>query len=351
MVESFDTTAAQSPVTSPAPGDQTSRAGTPGPTSIRLLNWGRYLSPETLQGFEAETGIRVDETTINSNEEFIRRLSIGERYDVIIPEDWAAEVLIDAGLLQPLDMRLLPNWEHVTQPYFQAPPYDSGADGVKYTSIFCFGTEGFAVRLDRIAMPRLTWQMLYDPAYRGQIVMLDGSREVLGPALFLLASDPNTTDQSLLDAATAMAATQRSLVTGYDTQGAAQSIIDGTPIVECWDGDVAAAITQGAPGIRYVLPAEGYRVWADAPCIPANAFAPAAAHLFLNYLLEPRVAARNADHSGYQPVAPAADPLVRSLVQRSMRPTDEQIKAGTFLRDLGEFNAAFERSYAKVRGV
>ena len=140
----------------------------PGPASIRLLNWGRYLSAETLEGFEAECGIRVDETTINSNEEFIRRISAGERYDVIIPEDWAAEVLIDAGLLQPLDMELLPNWEHVTQPYFQSPPYDARADGHKYTSIFCFGTEGFAVRLDQIAMPKKSWQMLYDPEYAGR---------------------------------------------------------------------------------------------------------------------------------------------------------------------------------------
>ena len=329
--------------------DLYSSSGAPDPASIRLLNWGRYLSVDTLEGFEAETGIRVDETTINANEEFIRRVAAGERYDVIIPEDWAAEVLIDAGLLQPLDMDLLPNWEHVTQPYFQAPPYDPGSDGVKYTSIFCFGTEGFAVRLDRIAMPKRSWQMLYDPDYRGQIAMLDGSREVLGPALFLLGADPNTTDPGLLDQAAAMAVAQKPLVTMYDTKALARRIVDGTPVVECWDGDVAAAITQGAPGIRYVLPTEGYRVWADAPCIPANAYEPAAAHRFLDYLLEPRVAAANADIMGYQPVVPAADPLVRSLVQRSMRPTDEQMQAGTFLRDLGEFNVAFEQCYAKVR--
>ena len=329
--------------------DNGSAAGAPRPSSIRLLNWGRYLSADTLEGFEAETGMRVAETTINSNEEFIRRVTIGERYDVIIPEDWAAEALIDAGLLQPLDLDLLPNWEHITQPLFRSPPYDPGTDGLKYTASFCFGTEGFAVRLDRIAAPKKTWQMLYDPQYAGQIAMLDGSREVLAPALYLLGADPNTTDPALLDQATAMAAAQKPLVTRYDTQAAAQTILEGTAIVECWDGDVAAAITQGAPGIRYILPIEGYRVWADAPCIPANAPHTAAAHRFLDYLLDPRVAARNADHSGYQPVAPAADSLVRSLVQRSMRPSDEQIQAGTFLRDLGAFNAAFERAYSGVR--
>jgi len=321
------------------------------PSSIRLLNWADYLSAHLLKSFEAETGIRVDEICVERNDDFITRVSAGERYDVIMPTDWAAEALLKAELLQPLNMELLPNWANVTQPYFQAPPYDPGVGGAKYTSVCYFGTEGFAVRLDRIAAPKKSWQMLYDPDFAGQITMLDGSREVLGPALFLLGADPNTKDQALLDQAAAMAVAQKPLVTMYDTTALAKRIVEGTPIVECWDGDVAAAITQGAPGIRYMLPAEGYRVWADAPCIPTNAFEPAAAHLFLNYLLEPHVAAANADIMGYQPVVPAADPLIRSLVQRSMRPTDEQMRGGTFLRDLGEFNGAFERSYSKVRGA
>ncbi len=321
------------------------------PSSIKLLNWADYLSADLLKGFEAATGIRVDETWVDRNDDFIVRVAAGERYDVIMPTDWAAEALLNAGLLQPLDLELLPHWEQVTQPYFQAPPYDPGVGGRKYTSVCYFGTEGFAVRLDRIAMPRKSWQMLYDPDFAGQISMLDGSREVLGPALFLLGADPNTTDAALLEQAAAMAVAQKPLVTMYDTKALARHILDGIPIVECWDGDVAAAISQGAPGIAYVLPSEGYRVWADAPCLPANAYEPAAAHRFLDYLLEPHVAAANADIMGYQPVVPAADPLVRSLVQRSMRPTDEQMRGGTFLRDLGESNAVFERSYAKVRSA
>jgi len=55
--------------------------------------------------------------------------------------------------------------------------------------------------------------------------------------------------------------------------------------------------------------------------------------------------------SGYQPVVPAADPLIRGLAQRSMRPTDEQMARGTFLRDLDAFNATFEHSYAKVQAA
>ena len=320
-------------------------------TSIRLLSWANDLSPDLLSGFEAKTGIRVDEVNVERNDDFIARVRAGERFDVIVPMDWAAEVLIHVGLLQPLDLDLLPNWEHVTQPYFQAPPYDPGTGGEKYTSVCFFGTQGFAARLDHVAVPKKSWQMLYDPDHRGHIAMLDGSRELLGPALFLLGADPNTTDRAMLAAATAMAVEQKSLVTLYDTQAIHQHIVDGIPLVQCWDGDVAAAITRGVSGIVYVLPDEGYQVWADAPCIPANALDPIGAHRFLDYLMDPQVAAHNADASGYQPVVPAAEPLIRSLVQRSMRPSDEQMARGTFLRDLGSFNEAFDLAYAKVRGT
>jgi spermidine/putrescine transport system substrate-binding protein len=323
--------------------------GTRKPAAIKLLNWAGYFRPSLLAEFEAETGIHVHETRVSANEEFIRRVTAGERYDVINPTDWAAEALVNAGLVQPLDMESLPNWTHVARTRFAAPRYEAGGD--KYTSVFCFGTEGFAARIDMLPAVRQSWEMLYDPDFSGQIAMLDGSREVLGPALFRLGASPNTTDQAVLDEATAMAMEQRPLVVGYGAQVAVEHIVQGTPLVECWDGNAMAAISRGVPQVRFVMPREGFRIWADAPCIPANAAEPAAAHLLLNYLLEPSVTAKNVDYTGYQPVAPAADPLIKSALQRSMRPTDERLARGTFLRDLGDFNTAFARAYARVRSV
>ena len=320
-------------------------------SSIKVLNWADYFSPELLDGFYEDTGIRVDETYIERNDEFVSRIAAGERYDVIMPTDWAAEALIKADLLQPLDFDRIPNWSNVTQPRFKAPPYDSGASGVKYTSVCHFGIEGFAVRLDAIPAPRRSWQMLYDPELSGHISMLDGIREVLAPALFLLHGDPNATDEIIIKEATAMALAQRPLVAVYDSADPVRRLVEGIWVVNCWDGDAASAISRGVPGVQFILPAEGYTVWADAPCIPANAENPAGAHRLLNYILEPRVAARNADLLGYQPVVPAAEPLIRSLVLRSLRPTEAQVNKGVFMRDLGSATAAYERAYEDVLGT
>jgi len=321
------------------------------PAKITVCNWTGYIDQAMLRRFEREQGIKIEYVTFTSNEQLLSRMNEGRVYDVIFPEEWAAEVLIKAGKLRALDMDLLPNFKNVTDPSFRDPPYDPGTGGKKYTAVYFFGTEGFAARLDKINDPGESWAIMYDAQYRGKMTMLDGSREILGPALLTLGYGLNTTDQDELDRATTKALGQKRLVRAYDSVNQATLIRNGQPLTECWDGDAVDAMNKvGISTIRYVLPKEGYMVWSDAPSIPVNAPSPYGAHLFLDFLMEPSVAAANADSTGYQPVVAAADPLMKSLVQRAMRPTSEQIAGGTFPRDLGDFNAAFDEAYKKIVG-
>ncbi len=320
------------------------------PASIRVHNWYAYISKQAIAQFEHETGIKVEYSLFDSNEQLVAQIEADKPYDVIFPEEWAAEVLIKAGKLAPLDMSLLPNFDNVTDPTFRSPPYDPGTGGKKYTTVYMFGTEGFAVRLDKIPDPPESWAPLYEEKYRQQVSLLDGAREVLGPALFMLGSNLNCTDQAMLDKATRKATAQRPLVSVYDSNTQVNRMQAGLPLVECWDGDAVQAMDRiGVSKIRYILPREGYMVWADAPSIPASAPSPYGAHLFLDFLMDPKVAGLCASHIGYEPVIEAADPLITSMVQRAMRATPEQIAGGTLPRDLGDFTDSYTKAYAKVR--
>jgi spermidine/putrescine transport system substrate-binding protein len=319
------------------------------PATLNVHNWSGYMAPKVIKQFEADQGIKIKLTEFDSTDQCVKQIKQGGAYDVIFPEAWGAEILIKAGLLTPLDMSLLPNFKNVTQPTFQKPPYDPGTDGKKYTSVYFFGTMAFAVRLDKIATPQQSWEMLFDPKYKQKISMLDGSRDVLGPPLWMAGTDPNTTDQAQIDAATQKLIEQKPLVTVYSSTGTTDRLIAGLPVVQCWDGDAAYVMNKlGLEKCRYILPAEGYSVWADAPCVPTAAASPYGAHLLLNYLLDPAVAAANANFTGYQPVVEAADPMIKSLVQRALRPTTEQLEVGTFNEDLGEAAAIYDAAYAKV---
>ena len=323
------------------------------PGTLRIYNWSEYTSPKVLKEFERKYGVKCDLMLYDSNEQLTAHLKKKpDAYDVVVPEDAFVSVLASAGLIRPLDMSLIPNFEYVTEASFRRPPFDPGTDGKKYSVPYMFGTIGVAVRLDKVADPGSSWSIMYDPRYKGRMSMLDGSREVLGPALFALGHSLNTTDQGELDEATAKAIEQKPLVRVYSGSGMAGRMVSGLPLVECWDGDVVTAMNQiGISKLKYLLPDEGYNVWMDGVCIPASSPNPYAAHLFLNFLLDPVNAAESAGYIGYQPVVSAADPLIKNLVQRAMRPTPEIIAKGTFVKDLGSFNAAYDEAWAKVQAA
>lgn len=322
------------------------------PASIGFYNWTEYTAPKVLKRFEKETGVKVDLSLYDSNEELYATLEKGTAaYDVVNPESAWVSIMARAGLVQPLDMSLIPNFDaNVTTELFRAPPFDPGTDGVKYSVPYMFGTVGIGVRTDKVADPPNSWSLIYDPRFKGQISMLDGAHEILSPALFSLGYSPNTTDQGELDEATAMAIAQKKLVKMYDSTNMTDNMTAGLPIVQCWDGDAILAMNRmGISKLRYVLPDEGYTAWMDGLCVPKNAPSPYGAHLFLDFLLEPQNSADCANFIGYQPAVDAADPLIESLVQRAMRPTPEVIAKGTLGVDLGDFEKAFQAAYKKVQ--
>jgi spermidine/putrescine-binding protein len=317
--------------------------------SLRLLCWDDYLAPTVLSRFETETGIRVDGVWYTGEDAAAARVLSGEPFDVVVASDYVAERYRKAGILRALDMDRLPGFAAVTDERLRKPPCDPETDGHKYLSVLYFGTEGLAVRIDEVSRVPLSWELAFDPQFAGRIAMLDEAREALSAALYLLGESPNSTDHDVLERATAMLIEQRPLVARYDSDTPWRSIVDGVAIVQCFGGDVARAINKGITQVRYVRPREGFTIWIDGPCIPVSAIDPDAAYRFIEFLLNPEVAAANADHSGYHPVVSAADPLIKSLVQRSMRPTREQVETGTFLADLGDANLVYESCYRRIR--
>jgi spermidine/putrescine transport system substrate-binding protein len=331
---------------SPTPMDTTL------PSQLNLWNWAGYISPKVLKDFEKEYGVKCVVKPIRSLEASVRELgSQPSAYDVFFSADTYITPLREAGLLRPLDMSLIPNFANVTQQAFRSPPFDPGSDGDKYTVPYMFGTVGIAVRIDKVADPGESWDMLFDPRNRGQVGMIQLMREMFSAALFSLGYSPNTTSQSELDEATdALIKQKRLYAQNIDMTAPATVIINGNGFTECWDGDAIYAMNElGLKRVRYVLPSEGYIVWSDALCIPKKAASPYAAHLFLNFILDPANAAACANFLGYQPVVEAADPLIKSMMQRSLRPTEDVLARGVFIEDVGDFTAQYEAAFKKVQ--
>ena len=322
------------------------------PKEIHIYNWSDYMSPECLENFEAEYGVKVRESYYDGNETMYAKLQAGATgYDVIFPTDMWVTILRKSDLLQPLDMALIPNFANVTQEVFQKPAFDNPdtQDGNKYSVPYMFGTTGYAATLAKVPAPQDSWIQLWDPAYERQISMLNAPRETLGVGLIKLGYSPNTTSQEELDQAVQQLIDQKPLVLKYDSTNTRRSIVEGLALTHCWDGDVALAIKAiPAEGVSYVLPSEGYIVWADGIAIPKVAPNPYAAHLFLNFMLDPKNVGAAADYIGYQPVVTAAMQYVTNESQVAMRPTDEVIEAGYLAEDVGDFQRNYDDAWREV---
>ena len=102
---------------------------------ITVYNWGQYISDGTddsmdvIKEFEAETGIKVNYLTFDSNESMYTKLKTGgTSYDVIIPSDYMVAKLISEDMLEPIDFSNVPNFEYIDAT-FRNQSYDPGNAG------------------------------------------------------------------------------------------------------------------------------------------------------------------------------------------------------------------------------
>lgn len=341
--------AAASP--SPTPMDTTL------PEKLFIYNWSDYSSQEVYRDFEEQFGVRVVETFYDGNEELVTKLKAGASgYDVIIPTDKWVTNLSKSDLIMPLDMSLIPNFaKYVTDPLFQKPAFDNPDEqgGKKYSVPYMFGTTGMGVRRDKVENADAvdSWAIMWDPKYKGGISMLNEPVEGINVALMLLGLPANSTEQAHIDQATQKLIEQKPLVSQYTSTVDKRLMIQGVPLVHCWDGDAAMAMRDVGDKLRYVLPKEGFMLWMDGIAIPATAPSPYAAHLFLNFILDPINAAGAANYIGYQPGVPGAMEYVTDPVQKAMHPTPEILNAGEMPVDLGAFEQMYQDAWAEVKSA
>jgi spermidine/putrescine transport system substrate-binding protein len=322
------------------------------PEQINIFNWSDYMSPQVLKDFESAYGVKVKETFYDGNEALFAKLRAGATgYDVIFPTDMWVTILMKADLIQPLNMDYIPNWKYVTDAVFQKPTFDNPDNngGKKYSVPYMFGTTGYAAILAKVPSPMDSWDQLWDEKYKGDISMLNAPRETLGVGLIRNSYSPNTLSQEELDAAVASLVEQKPLVLKYDSTNTRRSIVQGQALTHCWDGDVGLAVKSIPPeDVRYVLPSQGYIVWADGIAIPKATENLYAAHLFLNHMLDPKQAGQAADYIGYHCAVAEGAQYVTNELQRSMRPTPEQIASGKLAEDVGEFQSQYDQAWQNV---
>ena len=316
---------------------------------LNLYIWSGYLAPDTLKVFEQRFQARVQCDLYDSVEALLAKLQSGNSgYDIVVPSDYAVQILQRQRWLSPLDKAQIPNLERNLDPQFLGRPFDPGN---LYSVPYTWGTTGIGYRKDRVGQIADGWQVLWDAQYRGKIVMLDDMRENFGAALKLSGFSINSRDPVQLEAAKALLDKQKPLLQAYNSSNFQDLLVSGDAwLVQGWNGQIVKAAREN-PNIGYFLPKEGTTLFIDSFCIPAGASHKALAHQFINYMLEPETAAAVVNHTGYTVANRAARPYINKafLNNPALFPDSTLLDKCEMLEDLGDTALVVDRLWTEVR--
>jgi putrescine transport system substrate-binding protein len=323
---------------------------------LNVYNWSDYIQPSIIKDFETETGIHVNYDVFDSNEILETKLLTGHtNYDVVVPSAAFMERQLQADIYQKLDKSLLPNLKNL-DPGIQAALaiYDPGnqyaVDYMWITSGIGYNAAAIQARLPDA--PVDSWRMIFDPAVISKfadcgVSILDAPSEVVATALLYIGKNPNSDSPEDLKAAEQVLKAIRPYIRYVDSSRYIDNLANGEICLALgWSGDIKQAHDRALEAnkgidLKYSIPHEGAIVNLDVLVIPADAPHAKNAHLFIDYLLRPGVAAQNSNLIKYanavavdlQPLAPAVrndqgvfpPPEVRArLVPERARPPDYQ---------------------------
>ncbi len=272
-------------------------------TQLNLYGWSAYVPQKLLDDFQAKYGIKVNYDTYASNEEMLAKLQAGASgYDVAIPSDYVVHIMIKQGMLEPLDLTKIPNFANLDKRFINRD-YDPGN---KYTVPYQWGTSALVYDKTKVPVEPKSWADLWDPKYKGRLVMLDDEREMLGMALQVLGYDRNSTDPDQIQKAEQKLIDLKPNILLFDSSVPENSIISG----DAWAGLVyngnASLAYRSDPNVVYICPTEGCGIWFDNLAIPKGAPHMDAALAFLNWVLDPQQSCLITEEFPYSSVNSAA---------------------------------------------
>ena len=278
-----------------------------GQATLALYNWGDYLAPEVLTRFTAATGARATQDYYLAEAELVAKLRAGAAYDVVFPIDYLISRMHKQGLLRALDRAALPGLANLDP---RLPAWEK--DGQVFAVPYLWGTTGIGYDSEKVEAPT-SWKALFDPRYAGRISVIDSKGDVFDQALLAAGMDINSTDKpAIRETVYPMLVAQKQLLRAYDANPARALVAGETWIAQIDSGDLLRAQKQ-RPSLRYVIPDEGAVLWADYVAVPKAARVPELALRFVEFLLDPEIAAINANYLRY--ATPNKTAIERGLVE------------------------------------
>lgn len=147
---------------------------------LTCLEWGGYDDPAYFQPYAAKHGGSPNFSIFSGEEEALAKVLAGFAADVMHPCNYSVGRFVNAGVAAAIDTSRLSNWKDIF-------PILQTAEGVVdngqvFMAPADWGNASIAYRTDLVddafkADP--SWAIMYDPAYKGKVSMLDNELVIM----------------------------------------------------------------------------------------------------------------------------------------------------------------------------
>ncbi len=318
--------------------------------SINVYNWSEYIPAEVLEKFTKETGIKVVYTTYDSNEAMFAKVQLleGKGYDVIVPSTYFVSRMQSSGLLAPIDKAKLPNMKYLDEIVLNQE-FDPSNN---YSIPYMWGVQGFMVNKNAVDPTTITsWNDLMRDEFKGKLLLSDDLRDTFGAALKATGSSVNSTNPDEIKAASDWLKKLKDSVLVFDVTAAKQALIsEEVTAGMIWNGDAFIAKAEN-PNLVFIYPKEGAPLWVDSFVIPAGSTNKEGAHVFINFMLRPDIAALCVEEFNYSTPNNGVKPLLSKEFSTSklIFPTSKELGNSEFTQDVGKERRLYEKYWEELK--
>ena len=288
-----------------------------GEGSVDLISWAGYVEPEWTKPFEQKTGCKVSDKEAGTSDEMVELMKSGQ-YDGVSASGNATARLVAAGLVDPVNVSLVPNYKTVFAD-LKNQPYNT-FEGVNYGIPHGRGANLLMWNGNDVKPAPDSWDIMFDPKiaakYKGKISAYDESSYIADAALYLKFHQPDLgienpyeLNEEQFNAAIELLKEQRQYVGEYWSEAAKQiSAFAGGDVTvgTTWQYQYFALKEEGvpvkaSPASQGFLPKEGATGWSDTWMISSEAKHPNCMYEWMNWVIEPKVNAEIAEFFGEAP--------------------------------------------------
>ncbi|MBC6439281.1 MAG: extracellular solute-binding protein [Rhodospirillales bacterium] len=261
-------------------------AGQAAAAEVRVLNWQGYGTDEAwaVAFFEQDTGNTVVHDHFNSEQEMLTKLRTNPgAYDVVLINSAYTQQAADEGLIQPIDPAAISNFADLAPGLRDAAEFR--LSGNLYGVAWTWGLTSIAYD-DEEVEPTGTIDILWDPAYAGNIALRDDAVENV--YLAALATGQNMNNPQDLDAIREkLRALKPQIKTFWSSEDEwnKEFAADSFDVSVYWSGSASRSAKAFGLPVGYLIPAEGAIAWLDGLSLAADAPNPEGALQFIDFMV------------------------------------------------------------------